>query len=80
MSDEPRPTAEKDAPLTDWEQRKLAIVHDIALALSESEWDALRWHFAQVWDDAYDCCASDGTPQFHNGNPYRDDETGGLEA
>lgn len=62
--------------MTTWDQRKRAIIHDIALALSDGEWDALRWHFAEVWDDAYDCCASDGTPQFHNGNPYRDDETG----
>jgi hypothetical protein len=63
----------ENAPVTDWEQRKLAIIHDTALAMSEGGWDALRWHFAEVWDDAYECCVSDGTPQFHNGNPYRAD-------
>ena len=53
--------------MSDWERRKLAIIHDTALALSEGEWDALRWHFAEVWDDAYDACVSDG-------NPYRDND------
>ena len=38
---------------TPWQQRQLAIVHDIALSLSVGEWDALRWHFEQAWGDGY---------------------------
>jgi hypothetical protein len=31
---------------------------------------------AAAYDDGYDACVSDGTPQLHNGNPYRRDREG----
>lgn len=62
-------SAESDQTPTHWEQRKLAIIHDTALALSEGEWDALRWHFEQVWTEGW----AVGLEQWNAGihNPYR---------
>lgn len=34
----------------------------------------VRERMAEAYDDGYDACVSDGTPQLHNGNPYRDDD------
>lgn len=53
--------------LTPWEQRRLAIIHDMAIVLSSSEWDALRWHFEQVWDDGYTHADNGGSEE---DNPY----------
>jgi hypothetical protein len=63
-------------PLTHWEQRQLVLIHDIALALSKSEWDSLRWHFEQVWDEGYRRAALDRyealfDPSGPSRNPYR---------